>query len=154
MSKLCKFSMCSYFKTAVTEFASHHTEAKPAGWSSGKRHCYRCGQRRIQGLGGCVGDASPPPAIFKHAFAEYNFFITSNFFDYDKPSALSTHNEKCTNKNIIYDETFRFRGKKFKQNLPQNCSRSTKMAITVCKFPKIFQGSMPPDPPRTFFYSQ
>ena len=26
--------LCCYFKTAVTEFASHHAEAKSAGWCS------------------------------------------------------------------------------------------------------------------------
>ena len=41
--------------------------------------------------------------------------------------------------------------KKFNQNLPKNCSKSTEMATAVCKFSKIFWGSMPPDPPRAFF---
>ena len=44
--------------------------------------------------GGCI----PPPAIFKNVFDEYNFFIISNLFDYNKPYALSTHNRKCANK--------------------------------------------------------
>ena len=48
--------------------------------------------------GGDVGDASPPPAIFKYAFDEYDFPIISNLFDNNKPFALSTHNRKCTNK--------------------------------------------------------
>ena len=29
-----------YFKTAVTDFAAYHAEAKSAGWCSGKRHYY------------------------------------------------------------------------------------------------------------------
>ena len=62
---------CYYFKTALTEFAPRHTEPKPAGWRSGKAHCYQCGQGRIQGG---VADASSPLAIFKHVFDEYNFF--------------------------------------------------------------------------------
>ena len=61
-SKLCKCSTCCYFKTAVTEFAPHHTEAKSAGWCSGKRHVISAG------MGGSRGDAPSPPAIFKHVF--------------------------------------------------------------------------------------
>ena len=34
VSKLCKCNTCCYFKTAVIEFALHHTEAKTAGWRS------------------------------------------------------------------------------------------------------------------------
>ena len=49
VSQLCKCSTCCYFKTAVTEFAPHHTDVKSAGWCSGKRHCFRCGQGQIQG---------------------------------------------------------------------------------------------------------
>ena len=51
----------------------------------------------------------------------------------------------------LFGETLRIRGKNFKQNLPETCSKRTKMAITVCKFSKLFRGSMPPDPPRAFF---
>ena len=51
-------------------------------------------------------------------------------------------------KSIIFGEALKIRGKKYKQNLPENCSKSTLMAITVCKFSKIFRGSMPPDSPR------
>ena len=32
------------------------------------------------------------------------------------------------------------RVKKFNQNLPENYSKSTKIAITACKFSKIFPG--------------
>ena len=52
---------------------------------------------------------------------------------------------------IIFGETLRFRGKNFKQNLPKNCSRSTKMATTVRKFSEVFRGRMNPYPPRAFF---
>ena len=51
----------------------------------------------------------------------------------------------------MFGEALRIRGKNFKQNLAQNYSTSTKIAITACKF---FRGSMPPDPPRGFFVSQ
>ena len=148
MSKLCKCITCCYFKTAVTEFAAHHAEAKSAGWCSGKKHCYPCGQG---GFRRDVGDASSLPAIFKHVFDEYSFFIISNFFDNNKPSTLGTHNRNIRTKCIIFGETLRFRGKKFKQNLPKNCSKSAKMAPAVCQFLKFFLGSMPPGPPRAFF---
>ena len=36
-------SNCASAVRAVTEFVPHYTEAKPAGWCSGKKHCYQCG---------------------------------------------------------------------------------------------------------------
>ena len=39
------------------------------------------------------------------------------------------------------------RVKKFKQNLPENYSKSTKITIVACEFSKFFRGSTPPDPP-------
>ena len=67
---------------------------------------------------------------------------------------LSTHNRKCMNKKCtIFGETLRFRGKKSKQNLTKNFLESAKMVSTVCKFSKVFRGSMPPHPPRAFFSS-
>ena len=42
--------------------------------------------------------------------------------------------------------------KKFKQNLPENYSKSTKIAYTACKFTKISRGSMPPDPLNLFLF--
>ena len=79
----------------MTEFALHHTEVKTAGWCSGKTHWYQCRQWQIQGMWKMH---SPPRAIFKHVFDEYNSFIILNLFDNNKPYALSTHNRKCTNK--------------------------------------------------------
>ena len=38
-----------------------------------------------------VGNASSPPAIFKHVFDEYSFSIISNIFD-NKPYALIIEN--------------------------------------------------------------
>ena len=71
----------------------------PAGWSSGKTPLDTLLSARAgTNPGGDVGDACPPPAIFKHAFDEYNFSIILNFFDSNKPYALSTHDRKCTNK--------------------------------------------------------
>ena len=42
-----------------------------------------------------------PPAIFKHVFDEYNFFIISNLF------------ENVRTKYIIFGETLKIRGRKF-----------------------------------------
>ena len=58
--------------------------------------------------GGCI----PPPAIFKHIFGEYSFFI---IFDNNKPYALRTHNRNRT-KCIIFSETLRCRGKQLNKN--------------------------------------
>ena len=80
-----------------------------------------------------VGDTSSPPAIFKHVFDEYSLSIISNLFD----NIIENEQTKC----VILGETFRFRGKKFKQNLPKNCSKSAKMATTVRKFSKNFRGA-------------
>ena len=55
---------------------------------------------------------------------------------------------------IIFGEALKIRGKNFKQNLAENYSKSTKIAITPCKFSEFFRGSMPPDPLRAFCVSQ
>ena len=83
----------------------------------------------------------------------YNFSIISNFFDSNQPCALSTVIENVRTKCIMFGEALRIRVKKFKQNLAENYSKSTKIAITACKFSKIFWGSMPPDYPRAFLVS-
>ena len=51
-------------------------------------------------------------------------------------------------KYIIFGEALKDRSQKYEQTLPKNCSKSTKIAITVCEFSKFFRGSMPPDTPR------
>ena len=51
---------------------------------------------------------------------------------------------------VVFGEAQRIRVKKFKQNLRENYSKSTKIAITARKFSKIFRGSMPPDPLKPF----
>ena len=51
---------------------------------------------------------------------------------------------------IIFGEALRIRVKKLKQKLRENYSESTKITIAACKFSKIFQGSMPPDPLEPF----
>ena len=103
------------------------------------------GQGRIQGVK--MRDMHLPPVIFKTVFYAYNFSIVSNLFDSNKPYPLSTHNRKCANKIYhIFGETLRIRVKKFKQILPENYSKCTKIAITSRKFSKFFRGSMFPDP--------
>ena len=59
--------------------------------------------------------------------------------------------ENVRTKCLIFGEALRIRVKNFKQNWPENYSKSTKIAITACKF---FRGSMSPDPPRAFLVSQ
>ena len=109
------------------------------------------GQGRIQGVK--MRGTHLPPVIFRTVFDAYNFFIVSNLFDSNKPYALSTHNRTCANKiHHIFGETLRIRFKNFKQNLPENYSKCTKIAITASKFSK-FSGGMPPDPPRIFLFS-
>ena len=41
---------------------------------------------------------------------------------------------------------------KFKQNLAENYSKSTKTAITACKFFKLFWGNMPRTPLEPFLF--
>ena len=53
---------------------------------------------------------------------------------------------------IIFGEAIRIRVTKFKHNLPENYSKSTKIAITAGKFSKIFRGACPPDPLQLFLF--
>ena len=53
---------------------------------------------------------------------------------------------------IIFGEALRIRIKKLKQNLAENYSKSTKIAIRSCTFFKHFPGSMPPDPLEPFLF--
>ena len=80
------------FKTALTEFNPHYTEAKSAVGVVVRDIVI------IASRGGSRGDVLPLPAIFKNAFDEYNFSVISNLFDNSKPYALRPHNRKCTNK--------------------------------------------------------
>ena len=77
----------------------------------------------------------------------YNFFY--NF----EPYALSTRNQKYASKMHHIWRALRIRVEKFKHNLHENYPKGTKIAITTCKFSKIFWGSMPPDLPRGFLVS-
>ena len=91
-----------------------------------------------------------PPAIFKHAFDVYNFSTILNFFHRYKSSARIIKNVRT--KCIIFGEALRIKVKKFKQNLPENYSKSTNIAITASKFSKNFLGSMPTDPLEHFLF--
>ena len=51
---------------------------------------------------------------------------------------------------VVVVEVLRIRVKKSKPSLCENYSKSTKLAITACKFSKIFRGSMPSDPLQLF----
>ena len=81
------------------------------------------GQDRIQRIG--MRGTTLPSAIFKNVFDAYNFTIISNLFDSIEPYALSTHNEKCAKKRIIFGEALRIRVKNFKHNLRENHSKRT-----------------------------
>ena len=52
----------------------------------------------------------------------------------------------------IFGEALRIWVKKLKHNLRENYSKSTKIAITACKFSKFFRGGMPPDPLKLFLF--
>ena len=72
-----------------------------------------------------------------------------------KPYALSTHNGNVRTKCFILSgQALRIRVKMFQPNLHKNYSKSSKLAITACKFSKIFRGNMSPDPPRAYLVSQ
>ena len=93
------------------------------------------------GRGGC-GECILPPTIFKQVFNKHNFSKISNFFGSDKLYAPSTHDQKCMNKTHHH-----YLVKHSDLEAKNLSSKSTKMATTVCKFLKIFRGSMSPDPP-------
>ena len=113
------------------------------------------GHGRIQGAGWEVCNICIlPSAIFKHVFDAYNFSIISNLFDSNKPCSLARINENVRTQYIVFDEALTIKVKKFKQNLPENYSKSTKIAIAACKFSKFFRGSKPPDSLKLFLVSQ
>ena len=88
-----------------------------------------------------------PPTISKMLlmYIAHNFAIISNLFHSTKPYAFCPYIENVRTKCIIFGKALRIRVKKFKQNLPENYSKSTKITITACKFSKIFRESIPPD---------
>ena len=93
------------------------------------------------------------PAIFKNLFDEYNSSIISNLFDSNvslRPTPYARIIESARIKCIIFGEALRIKLKKCKQNLPEIYLKSTKIAITACKFSKFLRRSMPPHPPSTF----
>ena len=80
----------------------------------------------------------PPISYFLYIFS-----IILNLFDSNMCEQIAS-----------YLAALRIRVKKLKQNLPENYSKSTKIAITACKFSKIFRDRMSPDPPKAFLVSQ
>ena len=102
---------------------------------------------QIQGVG-MAGYASSHQPISK-MFLVYSILM-SNFFDSNKPNALNTHNRNVRTKYIALGEALRIRVKKFKQNLPEHYSKSTKIAIVARKFSKIFGGACPRNPLQQF----
>ena len=52
----------------------------------------------------------------------------------------------------MFGEVLRIKVTKFKQNLRENYSKSTKIVITARKFSKISRGSMPLDPLEPFLF--
>ena len=99
-----------------------------------------------------MGECIYPPSNFKNVLGQYNFFIISNLFDNNNLYGLSGHNRKCANKCFIFGEALRIRGKKFKQNLPKNCSKNTKMAFAVYKLLNIFRRACPRTPLKPFLF--
>ena len=51
---------------------------------------------------------------------------------------------------MICGETLKLRSQKYEQTLPVNCLKSTKMAITVCKFSKFSGEACPRTPLESF----
>ena len=92
------------------------------------------------------------PAIFKNVFDAYNSSIISNLFDSYKPYVLSTITKNVRTKCIIFIKALKIRLKNFKHNSRENYSKSTKIAITPCKFSKFFRKIISPDPRELFLF--
>ena len=86
-------------------FCSLWPGANPGGWDEGYMY----------------GISSS--AIFKNAFDKTQFFMISNLFDNNKLDARIMENVRT--KCIIFGEKLKIKVKKFKQNLPENYSKST-----------------------------
>ena len=83
----------------------------------------------------CVEWCIPPPYSFNAVFDEYNFSIISNLFDNNHLYALSTHKSKMCEQNVSYLlKDLELEAKKLNRICHKNCSKSSKMAITVSKF--------------------
>ena len=78
--------------------------------------------------------------------------MISNLFDCDNLTPQPRISENVRTRCIIFGEALRVRVKKFKQNSPENYSKSTKMAITACavSFQNLSRRSIPPDLPKAF----
>ena len=113
---------------------------------------WRDEQGRIQS--GDVWDASPPISHFQQCFGWIKFGVISNLFITTCLRRLKHALSKlCEQNAFIFDKTLKIRGHNYKQNLPENCSKSTKRAFTACKLSKIFRGASPRTPKSRFCYS-
>ena len=97
-------------------------------------------------------DASPHHTISTLFLMNTILTIISNLFDNNHLYALSTHKSKMCEQNVSYlVKDLELEAKKLNRTCHKNCSKSSKMAITVSKFLKTFRGSIPPNPPRAIF---
>ena len=109
-------------------------------------------QARIQGSR--MKSMHPSASHFQKCFRCINFFIINKLFDSNNPYALSTHIQKCASKmyHRLFGKALRIRNKIFKQNLPDNYSKSTKIANAVRKFSKFSGEAYPRTPLELFLF--
>ena len=104
--------------------------------------------------GRILGECIPPPSNFKNASHKYNFFIISNLFNNNNAYALSMHIENMrTNASYLVRHS-ELRANK--QNLHENCSKTTKTAIALLQYvnnQKFSRGHVPGLPWSRFFSS-
>ena len=102
------------------------------------------------------GMYSPHQLFFDYVFDKYNFSIISNLFNDNKPYALAHIIEnvrtQCIILYLVKYSLLKIIVKKFKQSLPEKCSKNTKIAITACNISKFFLRSMPRTPLKPFLY--
>ena len=97
--------------------------------------------------GGKMRGMHPPTSHFENVFDVYNFSIISILFYSYKPYAFSTYIENVQTKCIVFGEALKIRVKRFKQNLCENYSKSTKITIIACKFSNFSGGGACPRTP-------
>ena len=117
-------------RTESTEMKRNRmSELGPVLGTAGSNQKYDCGAptlySKIYGVG------------LRNVFHKKNTYKPTNRLD-----QWFTTGQKC----IICSNVLKIRGQNFQQNLPENCSKSTKLAITVCKFSNVFRGACPRTP--------
>ena len=95
-------------------------------------------------------------AIFKNVFDVYNFSLSLNLFDSNKPLPfIERIIENVRRKCIIFGKARRISlGSKNSNKIFVKIIQKALIAITACEFLKFFWRSMPPDPPTAFLVSQ